>query len=592
MFNDRVTKKQRFREENRCPVCDGADEDQRGRGERCFGFLSSDGFYAHCTREEFAGRIQVNADSDTFAHRLDGPCRCGERHDAVADDSYFDETSDIVATYDYEDQDGALIFQILRMVGKRFKTRRPDGRGGWINNLGDISVVLYMLPKLKAADLSIPVYIVEGEQDVDTLSEAGLLSTANPFGAGKWKQEFSEVLKGRDVVLLPDNDNDGRKHSEEVALSLFGIAESVKVLELPDLRPHGDVSDWLLDGRSIKELTELSEQAPVWEPSTAQMRNDGLRFRTAVEFCEETPDKTLWIAEPWVPVQGITSIDGKVRSAGKTTFTLAMVRAILDGSPFLEAPTEKTSVVYLAEGGPTSFREGLRRADLENRSDFHVIMHSDTIGTTWKTVVDIAGKKCLETGSKLLVVDTLSQYTGLRGDSENNTGTALESMEPLQKLVPLGISVVVLRHERKAGGEVGDSARGGSAWSGTADVIISIRRNAGNSSPTVRKLSCMSRFQDTPENLVIEFLDGSYIHRGNETHVALQSAKEKILEVAPTAEGYAATADELIQNAGVTKTTGKEAIKELSKGLHRNELQRIGKGAKGNPFRYFAPKSV
>ena len=52
MFNDRVIKKQRFREENRCPVCDGADEDQRGRGERCFGFLSSDGLYAHCTRED------------------------------------------------------------------------------------------------------------------------------------------------------------------------------------------------------------------------------------------------------------------------------------------------------------------------------------------------------------------------------------------------------------------------------------------------------------------------------------------------------------------------------------------------------------
>lgn len=39
----------------------------------------------------------------------------------------------IVASYDYVDEDGKLLFQCLRYEPKAFSQRRPNGRGGWIS---------------------------------------------------------------------------------------------------------------------------------------------------------------------------------------------------------------------------------------------------------------------------------------------------------------------------------------------------------------------------------------------------------------------------------------------------------------------------
>jgi hypothetical protein len=54
----------------------------------------------------------------------------------------------VVATYDYADADGALLYQVLRLEPKSFRQRRPDGNGGWIWSLGDIRRVPYRWPEL------------------------------------------------------------------------------------------------------------------------------------------------------------------------------------------------------------------------------------------------------------------------------------------------------------------------------------------------------------------------------------------------------------------------------------------------------------
>jgi putative DNA primase/helicase len=61
-------------------------------------------------------------------------------------------------------------------------------------------------------------------------------------------------------VIIPDNDEPGRKHAEQVRESLTGIARSVTVLELPGLPPKGDVSDWLRD-HGKDDLLALVERA-------------------------------------------------------------------------------------------------------------------------------------------------------------------------------------------------------------------------------------------------------------------------------------------------------------------------------------------
>ncbi len=186
----------------------------------------------------------------------------------------------IIATYGYKDADGRLLFQVCRTVDKRFFQRRPDGKGGWINGLGDVKPVLYRLPEvLQAVKQGETIFIPEGEKDVDNLARLGLAATCNPMGAGKWRDHYSEHLRGTKVVILPDNDEPGRKHAQQVAKSLHGKAKSIKILELPGLPPKGDVSDWLAAGGTKEELLRLAQEAPEWrlQPAEEERSEDSKR---------------------------------------------------------------------------------------------------------------------------------------------------------------------------------------------------------------------------------------------------------------------------------------------------------------------------
>ena len=100
----------------------------------------------------------------------------------------------VVKTYDYTDVHGALLFQVVRFEPKDFRQRRPDGNGGWLWSLGDTQRVLYRLPEVAEAVASDhPIFIAEGEKDVDALMGIGVTATCNPGGAGKWRDEYSQL---------------------------------------------------------------------------------------------------------------------------------------------------------------------------------------------------------------------------------------------------------------------------------------------------------------------------------------------------------------------------------------------------------------
>ena len=131
-----------------------------------------------------------------------------------------------VAAYDYVDEQGALLFQCVRFYPKDFKQRRPDGRGGWIWSLKDARRVLYRLPRvIEAVAAGEAVYVAEGEKDVLAVERAGAVATCNPMGAGKgkWKAEFSEALRGANVIVVADRDKDGREHARRIVASLDGV---------------------------------------------------------------------------------------------------------------------------------------------------------------------------------------------------------------------------------------------------------------------------------------------------------------------------------------------------------------------------------
>lgn len=189
----------------------------------------------------------------------------GERFGLPPPSSNGDGTGPIV--YPYRDETGALLFEVLRGPGKKFYQRKPNGNGGWVNNVKDVRLVLYRLPELLTRPTE-TVYAVEGEKDADALHAAGLLATTNSGGAGKWRESHSESLRGRGVVIVPDNDAPGQEHAAQVARALDGIATTIKIVELPAVPEKGDISDWLNAGHTIEELDALVAAAPAWSPDT------------------------------------------------------------------------------------------------------------------------------------------------------------------------------------------------------------------------------------------------------------------------------------------------------------------------------------
>ena len=309
-----------------------------------------------------------------------------------------------------------------------------------------------------------------------------------------------------------------------------------------------------------------------------------IRFRTAAEFSRAIPREVPFVSEPYIVAGAIAEVSGKIKHGGKTTFMMAMARAVVDGTSFLGYPTKKTPVLYLTEQPDASFRQAIARAGLDDREDLVLLSYKDVFAEDWETIIEAAHKQCTEIGSALLIVDTLPQFAGMGEHQENDSGAAMLALKPLQKLTSDEIAVVVVRHERKAGGEVGDSSRGSSSWGGGADTLITIAKGNGNSASTVRILSCISRFDGPPDKLVIDLREGEYINLGNSTDVALSRAKENIWEIIPDTEDEAKATGEILAAAGTGKTVGQEALNAL---VGEGELQRkVGQG-KGSPWLYW-----
>lgn len=167
--------------------------------------------------------------------------------------------SRIAEIYPYQDEDGQPLFEVVRFQLKNFRQRRRSEDGKWIWNLDGTRRVLYKLPEVIAAvTVGEPVWVVEGEKDANNLIQLGLPATTNPGGALKWRDEYSEPLRGAKVVILPDNDQPGQQHAEQVARSLAGVAREIKIIRLPGLPEKGDVSDWIAereeDGKTPEEI--------------------------------------------------------------------------------------------------------------------------------------------------------------------------------------------------------------------------------------------------------------------------------------------------------------------------------------------------
>lgn len=168
-----------------------------------------------------------------------------------------------VAIYDYRDEHGELLFQVCRTANKDFRQRTPDAtaKSGWSWKLGDTRRVLYRLPKiLDAVRDGREIYLCEGEKDVHTLERHGLVATCNPGGAGKWRAEYTESLRGAAVItIVADRDEPGRKHARQVRDAL---AEHVGAVYVVEAKTGKDATDHVEAGHSLAELEITSTTEP------------------------------------------------------------------------------------------------------------------------------------------------------------------------------------------------------------------------------------------------------------------------------------------------------------------------------------------
>ena len=186
--------------------------------------------------------------------------------------------------YSYTDENGQELFQVVRLhykdgkPGKTFRQRVHDPKNPKANKQGYVNsvpaeirdVTLYRLPNvIKAIAEGRPVFVVEGEKDVETLERLGHCATCNPGGAGKWREGYSRRLTGADVIILPDNDskgNDytGQNHAYDVALKLRGIAKRIRLVDIkeacPELPEKGDISDMVQIMGDVEAMDALARQ--------------------------------------------------------------------------------------------------------------------------------------------------------------------------------------------------------------------------------------------------------------------------------------------------------------------------------------------
>jgi len=349
--------------------------------------------------------------------------------------------------------------------------------------------------------------------------------------------------------------------------------------------PEGTEPEPIPIDRHHERVSRRRESEPLPPPSP---RGEiVLPYRTPLEIAASTSEHPDWIVPGFVALGAVTEIDGKVKSSGKTTLVTYLNAAVLDGQPFLGQPTMKTSIVYLTEQTPGPFREALARANLLGRGpELRVIFRAEVTGVSWLDLVRQVAIDAKRDGYGLLVVDTLGKLAGIR--EENDAGESGRVMSPLQDAAHDGLAVIVCRHDRKGGGDVGESGRGSSAFSGDADIILQIRRPEGNQPKTRRVIESLSRYTETPEKIVVELTDEGYILLGEAEAVSLADALKFVSgllgrgndrnESGPTIDEMVVEADGALDRSAIRR-----ALRELER---RAEIGSTGRGVKGDPKRY------
>ncbi len=406
----------------------------------------------------------------------------------------------IVASYSYTDEGGRELFQVIRYQPKDFRQRKPDGARGWKYSLNGTRRVLYRLPELIAANSQATVFIVEGEKDVDRLRDIGLIATCNPGGAGKWRVEYLEPLRSRDIVILADADASGKEHAQSVAQSLHAVASSVKVIDLPGLSPKGDVSDWLDGGGDAEALCMLAENAPEWRAADASHDCRGAEDTTSDLAFYNLGDLLARVFPPSDPIiyeqeRGEFALINAVTNVGKSTWLRNLALMLTCGatfSPILPAGKERRVMLIDFETRRRRLRDDLSRMmgqltpaqrDASERNLLilcETVIDGDGLCLSMPSHLGVVAHIAKQAKVDLIIIDTYA--SGFAVFDENSNGeTSRRVLRPLARLASeIDAAIILAHHIGKGASEEGRASegayrgRGASALGAAAAVVINL----------------------------------------------------------------------------------------------------------------------
>lgn len=501
-------------------------------------------------------------------------------------------TGRIVATYDYQDAAGRVLFQKVRYEPKSFSIRRPDDRGGFIWGLGDVAPVLYRLPELiDPATALQPVYFCEGEKDSDRVAALDLVATCNFDGAAaagqrsRWRPEYNEHFHERIVHVLADNDDAGRAHAESIAGNLHGIAQAVKVVNLSGLPPKGDVSDWLDAGHTKAELEHLCLLTPKWEPAAdvrghetpltsmnsngAAVAPDAARSNTPLLEVSSKPVRAIELLahkfKPQIPlVEGLIAkgnfgaLAARAKS-GKTILMLCMTMSIDAGTPFLGRDTTQARVLYYAlEDGARRVQQRLLSFNWqpsERAAFLFSIAHlDDGQGGPGPGIAEIWGHT---KDYDLIVVDTLTAAMSGRTDERDNSSMGAIFNALAQVAHDSDTAILIVHHTGKAlnPDDVFATLRGASAIRGAYDLGLVLERKPGEREAI---LHVESRDMDVRPMTIRQAENGAgWEYLGDSNELDRVRAGRKVLEtmLEHDARGDGMTAKQLADIREVSEAT-------------------------------------
>lgn len=411
---------------------------------------------------------------------------------------------DAVAVYDYVDEHGRLLFQVCRTADKQFPQRRPDpsSRTGWRWQLGNTRRVLYRLPRvIEAVAAGEFIYVVEGEKDVQALEAAGVTATCNPGGAGKWRREFAEVLRGSIVTVIADKDEPGIRHARAVMAGLTDIAAAVEIRQAAEGK---DAADHLAAGLALGDLVPLpldsdtSKQAVSEIAGAVTSGNDtsdgsdgGVRYELRDgAWLDGLQLPPLRYIVPGLMPAGLGIIAAPPK-AGKSLLILDWLLAVASGAPALGAlpAGPERDVLYLA------LEDGDRRLQSRCR---HLLAPGEPIPARFRYVLAVPpGQVQAVIGdalgrypeTALIVIDTLGRIMPLPQQGETTYQRDYRVAVALKRITDerTGLTIIVIHHTRKAfSDDFIDTISGTHGLAGAADTIITLTRSRGQGDGVLR----------------------------------------------------------------------------------------------------------